>query len=135
MQTRSCWFQKHTCGTFTQSDSKPRGLGGRELEMKDAGLTAGCAHKPPVPFKPKARPCDGNQQESIKMKEHGGGGGEATVGRRHSQKRESDCQHGRLHRNGRKTELNKIKTLSVSKPSISLFFLFPLPFLPGKSMA
>lgn len=49
--------------------------------MKDAGLTAGCAHKPPVLFKPKARPCDGNQQESIKMKEHGGGGGEATVGR------------------------------------------------------
>lgn len=56
--------------------------------MKEAGLTAGCAHKPPLPSKPKARLCVGNQHESIKMKEHGGrrgrdnGGREATTARR-----------------------------------------------------
>lgn len=50
--------------------------------MKEVGLAAGCAHKPPLPSKPKARPRDRNQHESIKMKEHGGGGGETTVGGR-----------------------------------------------------
>lgn len=125
MQTRSCWFQKHTCGTFTQSDSKPMGLGGRETEMKEVGLTAGCAHKPPLSFKPEARPCVGNQHESIKMKEHGGGGGEATVGGRPpppEEREQSPTWKDAQKRN--KTELNKIKTLSVSKPSHLFLFSF-----------
>lgn len=131
LQIRSCWFQKHTCGTFTQSDSKPMRLGGRETEMKEAGLTAGCAHKPPLPSKPKARPCVGNQHESIKMKEHGGGGGETTVGGRSplpEEREQSPTWKAAQKRN--KTEPNKIKTLSVSKPShLFLFFFFFFLFL------
>lgn len=66
------------------------GLGGRETEMEEAGLTAGCAHKPPLPFKPKARPCVGNQHESIKMKEHGGGARQRWAGGPHRQKRDNN---------------------------------------------
>lgn len=125
LQTRACWFQKHTCGTFTQSGSKPRGLGGRELEMKEVGLTAGCAHKPPLPSKPKARPCDRNQHESIKMKEQGEEGArQQWAGGHHRQKRENDCQQWKAAQKQNKTELNKIKTLSVSKPSHLFLFSF-----------
>lgn len=101
--------------------------------MKEAGLMAGCAHKPPLPFKLKARPCDGNQHESIKMKEHGGGGRrrqdnsgrEATT---HRQKRER-LPTWKAAQKQNKTELNKIKTLSVSKPShLFLFSSFSSSF-------
>lgn len=130
MQTRSCWFQKHTCGTFTQSDSKPMGLGGRETEMEEAGLTAGCAHKPPLPFKPKARPCVRNQHKSNKMKEHGGGG-DTTVGGRPPPPEEGEqSPTWKAAQKRNKTEPNKIKTLSLSKPShLFLFFFFFFLFL------
>lgn len=124
MQTRSCWFQKHTCGTFTQSDSKPMGLGGRETEMEEAGLTAGCAHKPPLPFKPKARPCVRNQHKSNKMKEHGGGGTQRWAGGHHRQKRENNHQHGRPHRKGIKQNRTKSKLSHFLSHPIYFFFSF-----------
>lgn len=114
------------CGNFTQSRFQTHGAGKQgDIDMKKAGPVAGYVHRPPLPFKLKARPCVRDQLESIKMRGQGVGGWGQWVGGQHYQKRGNQQRCGWLHGNGKKNRTKSELPHFLSHPSHQ--FLFPLP--------
>lgn len=118
------------CGTFTQSGFQTHEAGKQgDTDMKKAGSVAGYVHRPPLPFKLKARPCVRNQLESIKTRGRGWvGGWMGTVGRRPTPPEKREPTEMWMAAWKWKKEPNKIRTPSLFKPSVPSIFTSP-PFL------